>query len=115
MIKNFYQSPVIRKAIHDGNGMIESVQLFGADDLKTGLRYVSFSKIPPGASIGYHGHPNEREEIYVILQGCGLMSLDDQKTRVVPGDVILTKIGMRHGLENDGEESLDVFIFWVEK
>lgn len=115
MIKNFLDTPGRERSVHHGKGKVHSVQLFGKEEFETNLRYIAFTRIPPGASIGFHDHPNEREEIYTILHGSGLFTLNSDQQRVAAGDVIVTKPGFSHGLENDALEFLDVFVFWVEK
>jgi quercetin dioxygenase-like cupin family protein len=114
MIKNFHDLPGVERIIHNGKGTAKSVQLFGEEDFETKLRYISYTSIPPGSSIGFHEHKDEREEIYVILNGAGLFTLNNSQKRVKKGDVIVTQSGFRHGLENDSYKSLEVFIFWVK-
>jgi quercetin dioxygenase-like cupin family protein len=115
MIRNFLDTPGRKRSVHHGKGTVHNVQLFGKEDFDTRLRYIAFTKIPPGASIGFHDHPNEREEVYTILQGTGLFTLNSDQQRVKTGDVIVTKPGCSHGLENDASEPLGVFVFWVER
>ncbi|MDQ7988987.1 MAG: cupin domain-containing protein [Candidatus Dactylopiibacterium sp.] len=112
-IRNYLEAPFEQKTIHDGEGLIRSRKLFGADDFASGLRYVARTELPPGASIGEHGHRDAREELYVILSGTGTFQLDGQTRRVGPGDILLTRAGSTHGLVNDGTETLDVFVVWA--
>ena len=115
MIKNYYSEIGEKKVIHGGKGLIDSKQLFGAEDFQTNLRYVAFTNIPPGGSIGFHEHNNEREELYVIINGTGVMLMDQEHIPVAKGDVIFTPLESSHGLENNSEKDLEVFVFWVEK
>ena len=115
MIKNYYKEKGQKKSIHGGEGLVDSVKLFGQEDFESQLKYVAFTSIDPGASIGYHSHENQREEVYVIIEGCGRMTIDGKVTDVVKGDTIFTPVGASHGLENISSVALDVFVFWVEK
>lgn len=112
-IRNPRAIPPIEKSIHAGEGLARSRKLFGADDFASGLRYVSHTELPPGASIGEHGHADTREEIYLILRGTGKVRIDAEEHPVGPGDTILTRAGSRHALFNDGQETLEVFVFWA--
>ena len=114
-IKNFLVLPGTLRHIHDGKGMARSVNLFNEEDFETKLRYVSYTSLSPGVSIGYHEHDVECEEIYVILEGTGIFILDGEEKLVTTGDVIVTGIGQHHGLRNDSGEHLQLFVFWVEK
>lgn len=105
--------PTIEKPIHGGEGLALSCKLYGAEDFASGLRYVSRTDLPPGSSIGEHGHADAREEIYLILRGKGRVRIDDAERAVGPGDTILTRAGSTHALFNDGDEMLEVFVVWA--
>jgi ADP-ribose pyrophosphatase len=62
------------------------------------LRFIDFSVLAPGADIGCHTHTDDNEELYVIVEGRGLMSLDGEEFEVQPGDVILNRAGGSHGV-----------------
>ena len=51
--------------------------------------------LPPGAETEEHLHPRT-EEIYYVLRGRGLMSLEGERREVGPGDGILIPTGTRH-------------------
>lgn len=112
-IRNLHSTPAIEKPIHEGKGKALSRKLFGTEDFASGLRYIAFTELPPGSSIGEHDHHDAREEVYAIQYGEGILRIDGETRRVKAGDVILTKIGQSHGLENDSQETLGVFVFWA--
>jgi len=60
--------------------------------------------LPPGAETEEHYHPRT-EEIYYILRGRGLMTLEGEGREVGPGDGILILPGTRHRIRNIGKES----------
>lgn len=112
-IRNYLAMTPLVKSIHEGNGLARSRKVFGAEDFESGLRYVSFTELDPGSSIGEHGHPDTREEIYVIQSGNGRMRIDGEERAVIAGDVILTRAGSTHALFNDSDKTLAVFIFYA--
>ena len=61
--------------------------------------------IPPGASIGDHGH-SEEAEYFIITEGVGIVLDGDQEHPVGPGDVTVTGSGQSHSIRNAGAEPL---------
>lgn len=78
------------------------------------LRFIDLSVLAPGADIGCHTHADDNEELYVVVGGCGLMSLDGEEFEVQPGDVILNRPGGSHGLKNTGKEELRIVVLEVD-
>lgn len=62
----------------------------------------------PGATIGEH--VNDKDEIYYVLSGRGELSLNGELRTVVAGDAILTRNGDSHGMRQQGEEDLVIFV-----
>jgi mannose-6-phosphate isomerase-like protein (cupin superfamily) len=87
--------------------------------------YVFFDKIPnlhfsfrkrvlkPGAGIGYH--EQHEDEVYYVLSGHGVMTLDGKPTEVGPGTAILTRTGSSHGITQAGSEDLVLIITFETK
>lgn len=73
---------------------------------------VEWAWIPAGGVSGEHVH-TRTEEIYFILSGHGQITLDGQSHQVRAGDLILTSVGTRHGLENTGTEGLGWLVIEV--
>ncbi len=46
-------------------------------------------------------HHRESEEIYYLLEGTGVMELDDERRRVGPGDAVLIPPGAWHRITAD--------------
>ena len=61
--------------------------------------------VPPGAITEAHYHP-QTEEIYYILEGSGVMSIDGEQRPVGPGDAIAIPPGATHQIANPHEASL---------
>jgi mannose-6-phosphate isomerase-like protein (cupin superfamily) len=82
---------------------------------KTPNLHFSFRKrvLKPGSGIGYH--EQHEDEVYYVLSGRGVMTLDDKPYDVTPGTAILTRTGSSHGLKQVGEEDLVVVITYETK
>ena len=82
--------------------------------------YSFFTKVPrlglvfrkrafkPGSAIGYH--LQEEDEIYYVLSGRGVMTIDGKSFDVDPGTAILTRAGSSHGLKQTGSDDLVILI-----
>ncbi len=64
-------------------------------------------EVRPGGMQRMHHHDNE--QCYFILEGQGIMTVEDEVARVKPGDCIFIPTNTPHGLVNDGEETLTYF------
>ena len=104
--------PEVRPSIHGGDGSFEMRFVYGGQELMSALRVFELCRLPPGTSIGEHVH-DETEEIYFILSGVGMMTLDGTPREVRAGDVILTQPVARHGISNPGPNDLEVLIVEV--
>ena len=110
-VKNIFKYPLEDKMnCHGGKGMIKQSFPFRGDDLESALKFITYSVLPPGTSIGIHTHGRD-EEVYCILEGKGTMHLDGENRPVEKGDIILNRPRGTHGLENTGEEDLLVLVF----
>jgi mannose-6-phosphate isomerase-like protein (cupin superfamily) len=97
---------------HGGEGSIGFRRVFDRADFAGPLHFVDYAVLPPGASIGRHTHGRD-EELYLVLEGSGTMHLDGQEFRVGPGSVILNRAGGTHGLRNDSDAPLRLFVVEV--
>jgi len=66
----------------------------------------------PGSAIGYH--EQKEDEIYYVLSGRGLMTIDGKEMEVGPGDAILTRPGSSHGLKQTGTDDLVIMINYLQ-
>ena len=96
---------------HDGGGQTVGYSFFD----KTPNMHFVFRKraLKPGSGIGYH--EQHEDEVYYVLRGRGVMTLDDKPTDVGPGTAILTRPGSSHGLKQTGSEDLVVLIAYEIK
>ena len=66
-----------------------------------------FSKlvIPPGASLGYHGHSGEMEA-FLVLEGEAVVNDNGKEEILREGDMNLCKDGDGHGTRNHSDRDL---------
>ncbi len=69
--------------------------------------------LKPGSAIGYHRQAED--EIYYVLSGRGVMTLDGKEQEVGPGTAILTRTGSSHGLKQVGSEDLVIIINYLNE
>lgn len=91
---------------HSGDGLTTAFPFF---EQAEGFDLVFRKRaLHPGASIGEH--LNDKDEIYYVLSGRGELMLDGSYREVGPGDAILTRRGSSHGLRQQGDEDLVIFV-----
>jgi len=77
--------------------------------LEQGLNYkVKRIEVLPGKRLSYQRH-SKRAEHWVLVQGRGRMTLNDELVELGPGQSIVVPVGAAHRIENIGEETL-VFV-----
>jgi mannose-6-phosphate isomerase-like protein (cupin superfamily) len=64
--------------------------------------------LKPGSGIGYH--EQKEDEIYYVLSGRGMMTIDGKSFEIGPGAAVLTRPGSSHGLKQIGSENLVIMI-----
>jgi len=96
---------------HNGGGQTVGYSFFA----KTPKMPFVFRKraMKPGSGIGYH--EQKEDEVYYVLSGKGVMTLDDKPVDVGPGTAILTRPGSSHGLKQVGDEDLVILIAYEVK
>ena len=98
--------------VHQGRGDIGVRAIWEHSDFRTNWGNIAHVLLPPGTSIGYHRH-DAIEETYVIVNGSGRMTVDDETQEVCAGDSIPNKLGGSHGLYNHAQEDLELFVMAV--
>jgi len=61
-------------------------------------------EVNPGQRLSYQYH-NKRSEVWVIIQGNGVITLNDIERNYSSGDTILIPQGMKHRIENQGTDT----------
>lgn len=110
MIRNFLScEKETSENSHDGVGTIEIQKVFRRDDFQGAWDFALRVVMPPNSSMGLHEHGQD-EEMYIILSGEGLMTIEDKQHRVEKGDMILNRPGGTHGLLNDSDQAIELLI-----
>jgi mannose-6-phosphate isomerase-like protein (cupin superfamily) len=96
---------------HKGGGETIGYSFFSkTPNLKLVFRKRAFK---PGSAIGYH--LQREDEIYYVLSGRGMMTIDGKEFEVGPGDAVLTRPGSSHGLKQIGAEDLVILINYEQQ
>ena len=74
------------------------------------ITYVSLAKLQPGLSYETHSH-NDHEEIYYIINGNGIITIEDEVSKFKDGDVIYIGPDKGHSIKNDGDEMVEFLAF----
>ena len=91
---------------HNGGGQTIGYSFFKKAP-KLGLVFRKRA-LKPGSGIGYH--QQKEDEIYYVLIGRGMMTIDGKTFEVGPGTAVLTRPGSSHGLKQAGAEDLVIMI-----
>jgi mannose-6-phosphate isomerase-like protein (cupin superfamily) len=79
-----------------------------------GLRLVFRKRaLKPGSAIGYH--EQKEDEIYYVLSGRGVMTIDGKSFDVTPGTAVLTRPGSSHGPKQAGDDDLVILINYEQQ
>ena len=72
-----------------------------------GSRRIDFriSRYAPAAYVGEHVH-KVQEQIYYVLEGEGVLTLDDERHLMRPHDYVYVPPGIRHSFTNTGTAGL---------
>ena len=113
MIKNYYSAKKqLQQESHGGTGPVYLYEIWGRENFKSNIDFCDRVVIPPDSSIGYHQHGNN-EEMYIVLEGEGLMTIDEKEFVVRKGDMILNPAGGQHGLVNNSAKNIDLLVIQV--
>ena len=103
------------KLISEGNGFgiasVENFQNFAGkafvkDILGTTSMEISFGTLGEGEAVPFLHKHKQNEEVYIILRGEGIFSLDGNDYPVKAGDVIRVEPEVSRGNRNTGREPL---------
>ena len=103
-----------RYNLHEGSPLQMQWLFYGQSELPVA---VQTWELPPGGFEGMHSHAEPGrplEEIYVVTEGTGQMTVEDETYSVAVGDAVLAKVGTRHDLRNTGKGPLKVLVIWGE-
>ncbi len=113
MIRNFLHTPKqVQEGSHDGQGIVDLYEIWGRSDFKSNVDFMDRVVIPPKSTIGYHKHGNN-EEMYIVLNGRGTMTINNEPVTVKNGDMILNPAYGEHGLVNDSDSDIDLLVIQI--
>src|SRR5580704_14228415 len=107
--------------VNDVSGLAETRRQVGGEDvcrwkmLMNGMHLegqwnsVEYVLIEPGASVGEHVHART-EEIYYIVSGQAVVTVDGAEIMTGAGDLITAPIGTTHSIANRGPEDVRFFV-----
>ncbi len=96
---------------HNGGGPTTAYKLFG--DVKDMSFTFRKRAMHPGSAIGYH--LQKEDEIYYVLSGAGVMTVNGKSFDVTAGSAVLTRPGSSHGLVQKGKEDLVILIAYENR
>lgn len=85
------------------NGLTSHI-LLQAGDIPDAQLAATWVEVIPGAQQRPHNH--EAEQVYIIVQGSGLMQINDETQPVTIGDLVYIPSNARHGIQNTGSGTL---------
>ncbi len=110
MIRNFLScQSEAQQSSHSGHGTIHIQKVFRRVDFDGAWDFALRVIMEPNSAMGLHRH-GEDEEMYIILKGEGVMTVDGQESRVGPGDMIYNRPNGEHGLLNDSADEIELLI-----
>jgi mannose-6-phosphate isomerase-like protein (cupin superfamily) len=97
---------------HEGVGTIGFVRLTDRYPMRGAWEFVDFASVPPGSTVGLHEHAAD-EELYVVLRGTGVVTVDGVEARLAPRSILVNPPFATHGIRNDGDEPLEFVVLKV--
>ena len=79
---------------------------FVKDILGTTSMELSVGTLAPGSSVPFFHHHKQNEELYIILSGNGVFSLDGNNEEVSSGSIVKVSPKVSRGIKNTGNDAL---------
>src|SRR5712691_6742943 len=96
---------------HNGGGQTIGYSFF---DKTPGMKFIFRKRaLHPGAGVGLH--EQHEDEVYYVLSGKGVITVDGTDVDMTPGTAVLTRPGSSHALKQVGPEDLVVLIAYEIK
>jgi quercetin dioxygenase-like cupin family protein len=89
-------------------GRLSWFTLLSSDRTPTDSMSAGIAVLPPGGG-SLEPHRHAQPEIYLILEGSGLLQIDGEKTKVSAGATIFIPGNAAHCLHNDADQTLRLF------
>lgn len=113
MIKNFLdvKKQSLAKS-HEGTGQYELLEIWERADFSSNIDFIDRVILPPNSTVGYHKHANNGE-MYIVLEGQGMLKLNGKDIPIKRGDMILNQPFGEHGLVNNSNNVIDILVIQV--
>jgi mannose-6-phosphate isomerase-like protein (cupin superfamily) len=79
-----------------------------------GVLHAGYTIVYPGCRTKGHTHP-DREEVYYIVKGKGIMGVEDKEYEVEAGDAFYVHYGPFHTTRNPNSVPLEFFWITIQK
>lgn len=87
-------------------------RIFGPDVFRTDWNHVDHVVIPAGSSVDAR-QLDGVEEVYYVVKGQGVVTINNVKTNVKSDDAFYANLGETIALSNDGKEDLEILVIGV--
>ncbi|WP_016908915.1 cupin domain-containing protein [Streptomyces xiaopingdaonensis] len=108
-IANDVSGPAVTHRQVGGEGVCRWKMLMNGMHLEGEWNCVEYVVIEPGGSVGEHVHLRT-EEIYYIVSGRALLTMNGEESEVSAGDLVTTPIGAAHAIANRGDTDMHFFV-----
>lgn len=99
-----YMKPYVEKICSDIKFAEKSWGTYTVIDAEPGAMAIKLS-MRAGEHMSYHSHEN-RSEVWTIINGSGSVVIDDVEQKVITGDIISIKAGVKHMLMAETDLSI---------
>lgn len=96
-----------------GRGLAVKLAYSEAAELSGAIRMMAVMDLQPDSEIGKHTHEND-SEIYLMLDGVAVVNDNGTEDLLNPGDMLITKKGEFHSIENKSATNVTFLAIIVE-
>jgi len=112
-VKNFIRTrKQTQDSSHGGKGSVDLYEIWQSSDFKSDVDFMDRVVIPPGTTVGTHRH-GSNEEMYIVLDGEGTMTIENESVAIKKGDMILNPAHGEHGLVNDSNADIELLVIQI--
>ena len=112
-------SHLVEQTLYDGAGVLGLEEYFADSTRLTSsvLRY----HFEPGTSEGVHRHdataadsctPEDSDELYVVIRGELVMTIEGERTILAAGDAAYAPAGAYHGIANESDAPAEMLLIF---
>ncbi len=113
MKRNYLTTPMeSQEGIHGGDGPAALSEIWSKSDFRGNWDFVDRLILPPGSTVGAHRH-GDNEEMYIVLAGSGVMTMNGESFPVGEGDMMLNPPQGEHSLVNTSDGDIDLLIIQI--